>query len=300
LSQGGKQEYKFPSFLDITRIPWKRSLVIPICFLLFNVGVLFWHYQKTGSPVIYGIDFTGGTLISFPNCYELSPEQIDAELRDKLKIGELSIRKGGGVLSIETNQSVKEIIAYMKDKYAKSGTTTTLEVPLAETFKKQAPVVLAAAFIGMGLVVYIVFRTPVPSIAVIASAVFDIVEAMGLMTLFGVRLSLATVAALLMLIGYSVDTDILLTTRLLKRREEMRRRVLAAMKTGLTMSATTLLAVSALYVFSTSDVLDDIALVLIFGLVSDLPNTWLFNAGLLRGYLGRKFRLLDQRGRKRR
>jgi preprotein translocase subunit SecF len=121
---------------------------------------------------------------------------------------------------------------------------------------------------------------------------------MSLMTLAGVRLSLATVAALLMLIGYAVDTNILLTSRLLKRREEMRIRLLGAMKTGLTMGATTLCAVGALYLFSTSDILDDIALVLIFGLVADLLNTWLFNAGLLRGYLSRKFKLLDQRGRR--
>jgi preprotein translocase subunit SecF len=56
--------------------------------------------------------------------------------------------------------------------------------------------------------------------------------------------------------------------------------------------------VGALYLFSTSDILDDIALVLIFGLIADLLNTWLFNAGLLRGYLSKKFKLLDQRGRR--
>ena len=298
MSRGPKQEFSFPSFLDVTRISWQQMLIPPLVFLLLAVAIVAYNYSTTGQPVKYGIDFTGGTLISFPNSYELDSETIESELREEFGPVELSVRKGSGVLSVETQGMEDEILKFIEDKYGKIGTTTTLEVPLAETFRRQAPVVLVAAFIGMGIVVYIVFRSPLPSMAVLAAALLDIFEAMSLMTLAGVRLSLATVAALLMLIGYAVDTNILLTSRLLKRREEMRIRLLGAMKTGLTMGATTLCAVGALYLFSTSDILDDIALVLIFGLVADLLNTWLFNAGLLRGYLQRKFKLLDQRGRK--
>lgn len=157
--------------------------------------------------------------------------------------------------------------------------------------------VLVVAFAGMAIIIYIVFRSPLPSIAVMLSAILDIVEAMSLMTLTGVRLSLATVAALLMLIGYAVDSNILLTTRLLKRAEDLRYRLLSAMKTGLTMTSTTLCALIGLYLFPTSDIVNDIALVLIFGLCADVLNTWFFNAGILRLYLERKFRLLHRRGR---
>jgi preprotein translocase subunit SecF len=274
-------------------------LILPLIFLLINLAIVFNNYARTGEFVQYGIDFTGGSLISFPNSYELDPGAIEVELVDALGISEISVRKGGGVLSVETREKVPEVQDYMEEKYGKTGSAVTLEVPLAETFRRQAPTVLIAAFVGMGIVVYIVFRSPLPSMAVLVAALLDIFEAMGLMTLVGVKLSLATVAALLMLIGYSVDTNILLTSRLLKRSEEMRHRLLGAMKTGLTMSATTLCALTALYGFSTSDVLDDIALVLVFGLIADLMNTWLFNAGILRGYLSKKFKLLEKRGRRR-
>ncbi len=300
MSNKDTQEFSFPSFLDVTRISWKQMVIIPIAFLLINLSIFAWSYSRTGDFVKYGIDFTGGIMISFPNSYELDPAEIESELKNEVGIAELSVRKGGGVLSVETREKEEEILSYMESNYGKDGATTKLETPLAQTFGKQAPVVLAAAFVGMAIVVYVVFRSPLPSVAVLVAALLDIVEAMGLMTLAGVRLSLATVAALLMLIGYSVDTNILLTSRLLKRREEMRMRLLGAMKTGLTMSITTLCAVGSLYVFSSSDVLDDIALVLLFGLLADLMNTWLFNAGILRGLLGRRFRLLEQRGRRRR
>jgi len=274
-------------------------VIVPLAFLLFSAGILSWNAARTGALFNYGIDFTGGTLISFPNSYELAPEEIEAELKQKFAIAEISVKKGGGVLSVESPGNADEILAYMAEEYGKEGTSTELEVPLAETFKREAPVVLVAAFIGMVIVVYVVFRSVLPSLLVAATAFLDMFEAVAFMTVAGVSLSLATVAALLMLIGYSVDDNILLTTRLLKRREEMRQRIRDGLKTGLTMTLTTLCALIALYVFTTSDVLRDIAIVLILGMSADIINTWLFNAGAMRGYLEKKFRLLEQRGRAR-
>ena len=59
------------------------------------------------------------------------------------------------------------------------------------------------------------------------------------------------------------------------------------MKTGLMMTFTTLAALTSLYIFSTSEVIDDIAIVLIFGLIADLMMTWIFNTGVLKWYVMR-------------
>ena len=94
-----------------------------------------------------------------------------------------------------------------------------------------------------------------------------------------------------MLIGYSVDTDILLTTRLLKRKEgTINERALDAMKTGLTMSISAIASMGALYLVTVfiipeAVVLSNIAAVLIIGLVADILVTWLMNLGILKWYL---------------
>jgi len=108
------------------------------------------------------------------------------------------------------------------------------------------------------------------------------------MDLIGIKLSLATLAALLMLIGYSIDTDILLTTELLKSRgREIPESVRTAMKTGLTMSFTTIGALVALYIAGTF-ILEQIAMVLMTGIIVDIFVTWFTNAGILRLWLLRK------------
>ncbi|MGZ7159956.1 MAG: hypothetical protein ACXVHR_05745 [Methanobacterium sp.] len=152
---------------------------------------------------------------------------------------------------------------------------------------------LAIAFIFMSITVFIIFRNFVPSMAVILAALSDIIIAAGGMSLFGIPLSLASVGGLLLLIGYSVDTDILLTTRVLKRREgTITERALGAMKTGLTMAAAAIGAMAALFIVTvffipSAEALASIAAVLIIGLIADILATWLMNLGILRWYMER-------------
>ena len=94
-----------------------------------------------------------------------------------------------------------------------------------------------------------------------------------------------------MLIGYSVDTNILLSTRVLKRKEgtEMER-FYGAFKTGIMMSSTTLIALTVALIFTQSEIIKQIMIILIIGLLIDLINTWIQNVGILRLYLERKAR----------
>jgi preprotein translocase subunit SecF len=150
----------------------------------------------------------------------------------------------------------------------------------------------------MAAVVFLIFRTAVPSLAVVLSALSDITIAAAFMNLAGIELSLGTVAALLMLIGYSVDSDILLTTRVLKRRGTVEEKMSRAMHTGITMTTTTLAALVVMYLVSTYSylvssslpqipMLSDISIVLIFGLAADIMNTWLLNTAILRWHVER-------------
>jgi len=144
----------------------------------------------------------------------------------------------------------------------------------------------------MALVIFIAFRQIAPSSYVIMAVVFDIIFTLGAMALFQVPLSLPTFAAILMLIGYSVDTDVMLTYRVLKSKAgSVPTRLWDSLKTGLTMTGTTLVVLSVLgtAAFITQiDVLYQIAIVLIFGLVGDIIVTWLGNAVILRWWVERK------------
>lgn len=159
-----------------------------------------------------------------------------------------------------------------------------------KTLQSQAFLAMIFSFIGMAVVVLIAFRSVVPAGAVVLAAFADIViTAGGVMQIIGIPLSLGTTAALLMLIGYSVDSDILLTTRLLKRKGgKLEEKLFGAFRTGIIMTTTTLAAIAAMWVVATAghiQIISEIASVLLIGLFVDIMNTWMLNAGILKEYI---------------
>ena len=126
---------------------------------------------------------------------------------------------------------------------------------------------------------------------VILSAFADIIMPLAVIDYFGIKLSAAGIAAFLMLIGYSVDTDILLTTRALKKKEgALNERIFGAFKTGSFMTITALVAVlPAFFIISgLPDSFRQIFLILALGLFADLINTWLTNVGIIKLYCDKK------------
>jgi len=133
----------------------------------------------------------------------------------------------------------------------------------------------------------IYIRNSVPSFAVMLSAFADIVMTLAVVNLIGMKLSTAGIVAFLMLIGYSVDTDILLTTRLLrKRHDKIDKALFESFKTGMTMTLTSIIAISTalIVVYPFQSVLNQIFTILLIGLGFDLFNTWITNASILKWY----------------
>jgi len=240
-----------------------------------------------------GIELKGGTTAVLQLEKPISENNLESLISSSL--GNPTV----DVTSIKNNQATVEIAGdtdVVKLSSALSGTATITSYRqvgpvLGEEAMTQVYYALAFAFLFMSITVFIIFRNFVPSMAVIFAALSDIIIALGGMSLFGIPLSVASVGALLMLIGYSVDTDILLTTRILKRKEgTVTERAVEAMKTGFTMAAAAIGSMVALYVvvmvfIPAAQTLADIAAVLIIGLVADILTTWLMNLGILRWYL---------------
>jgi len=239
------------------------------------------------------VDLKGGALAELTLEKSVTQAELESLLRGKLGTGDvkvLSVRGERATVQFGTDMDVVKVSEALRGT-ATINSYKSVGPVLSRQAMNQIYWAIGFAFLFMSLTVFIIFRDPVPSLAVILAAASDIIIAVGGMSLFGIPLSLASVGAILMLIGYSVDTDILLTTRVLKRRKgTINERALGAMKTGVTMSIAAIASMAALYlvtVFAMPEarVLSDIASVLIIGLLADIITTWLMNLGILRWYL---------------
>jgi len=281
----------------VSKYPPRQIMLIPIAIIVIALISLGVTYLSTGSPMHLGIEFTGGTLVTVPATE--SEDAVAAQfagypLADIRNVGSRYMLQFGPMSNSEYTQLAKLI----NSKYSNNAEIRYMGPIYSKELQAQAIRYIPLSFLLMAIVVFLVFREPIVSLLVVISALADILTAAASMNITGVQLSLGTVAALLMLIGYSVDTDILLSMRVLKRKGTVDEKIVGAMGTGLMMTGTTIAAVLSLIIvsnflyliipsFSRMDIIADISTVLIFGLAADIFNTWITNAQGLRWYMNR-------------
>ena len=273
------------SRIDYSQYSDRQLAAIPLVVLVLALGVLGGWYLTTGAPVTPGIDFTGGTEI------QVQTSTPQAEIESTL--GAESVAPIGSAANtyIVTFQSTNTEAITERTQQAgyEIQSIQSVSASFGSDTQRLAVIGVLVAFAGMSVLAFLLFRTFVPSIAIVVSAFSDIVVPLALMNLFGIELSLGTVAALLMLIGYSVDSDILLNNHVLRRSGGFYESAYRAMRTGVTMTITSITAMAVMaivasrYVFNIP-LMSEIGIVLVFGLVVDLMNTYLLNMSLLRWY----------------
>ena len=144
---------------------------------------------------------------------------------------------------------------------------------------------LSIAFLLMAISVFVSFRTAIPSLAVISAALMDVIITVAIVDMLGMRIAAGGVVAFLLVIGYSIDTDILLSTKMLKQGEGSSfERIISAAKTGLMMTVTTLVALTAGFFVSFNPLLKQMFLIIIIALFIDIFTTYFTNASILYRY----------------
>ncbi|MBS3071734.1 protein translocase subunit SecF [Candidatus Pacearchaeota archaeon] len=277
---------------------YKLILLPPILLLVVCLVYLGIFYANHNDLIYKDASLSGGTTITIS-------EKIDSNLIEQIKqkmpdsyVREINDLASGEHIAViidtslppeEAQPIIEEIIGF---KLTSLNSSIEFTGPsLSNNFYKQLIIAIIISFVLMSFVIFFLFRTFIPSIAVIFAAFADIVFALTFVNIFEIKLSAAGIAAFLMLIGYSVDTDILLTTRVLKKSEgSVNERIFGAFKTGIFMTITGLLAVLPAFFVITGlpDSFRQIFLILAVGLSADIVNTWLTNASIIKWYADAK------------
>lgn len=303
-----KIKLNFSGMKKIYEGQYKKLLIIPFMLLLIAILLIGLKAAATGDFINRDVSLKGGVTVTIPTEQKIDILQLEDIISKKFPKNDVSTKslsqfgtQVGVIIDVDVGEEHREeqigILIEEIGKVLNRKLTTkdySVEVvgsSLGASFFREVVTALLIAFLLMAIVVFLYFRTLVPSGAVILAALSDILITLSIVNLLDIKLSTAGIAAFLMLIGYSVDTNILLSTRVLKRKEgtEMER-IYGALKTGITMSLTTLIAMTAALIFTQSEIIKQIMIILLIGLLVDLINTWIQNVGILRLYLERKAR----------
>ncbi len=274
-------------------------LCMTFCLLFASLGQIFYQYTTTGEFIHKGVSLKGGTTITVPLSKTLDTIVLQNTLQGMYPENEITIRKlrgsagelSGIVIDVDSTEQeqTKIFVAAVSQSTGVGLDTISVEMfgsRFSENFFKELFIGMIVAFLFMGCVVFLYFRDFIPSIAVMLAASSDIIITLAVTNIIGLKLSTAGIAAFLMLIGYSIDTDILLTIRVMKQKDDgsLNERIYGALKTGGLMTITAIAAVGSVLLFTNSDVLFQIVLILFIGLSVDLMTTWIQNVCILRWY----------------
>jgi SecD/SecF fusion protein len=232
----------------------------------------------------FGIDFEGGTQLTFRTPQPTNLEQVRQEAADIGQANAVIQGRGDSTDGRYTSFSVRtESLTTAEQNELQQGLTSAVDATafgaknVSESFGRQiANNALLAILVSLLLMAaYISFRFQWKySVGVLVALAHDLLIAIGIYALTGREVSTATVAALLTILGYSMYDTIIIFDRMRENVPLMRRasmRVIGnvslweVIPRSLATTFITLLPVASLYVFG-GDTLKDFAFALLIGI----------------------------------
>ena len=249
------------------------SLVVASVLLLFFKGLNF------------GVDFKGGTLIELrSNDKNINVTSLRQSF-NKMKLGDFNIKKFGNendfLIKIEKKDTSANAIEVIKKDLTSSlgGSFNFRRVEnvgpkVSSELLKSGIIAIALSLAAMLFYIWIRFEWQF-SLGAILALFHDVIITLGLFSLFSLEINLSIVAAVLTIVGYSMNDTVVIYDRV---RENLRKfsdikiyeltniSINETLSRTIITSATTLLALVSIYLFG-GEILKGFSLAMIMGVV---------------------------------
>lgn len=258
----------------------KIAFACSLALIIISVASIVWH-----KGLNYGIDFAGGTLVQIKFQKEPSADAIRSTFKS---IGlENSIIQAFGenevvIRTAESSSDPKGLSGKIEDALTAVYGKETFEIRRVEVVGPKVgsdltrKAILAIVFSWIGMLIYIAWRFEFRyAVGGILALIHDIIITVGIFSLLNKEFDLTIVAALLTIIGYSINDTIVVYDRI---RENVRKNIKQSLadtinasinqtlsRTILT-SFTVFLVVAVLFFFGGA-VIHDFAFALLVGVV---------------------------------
>jgi preprotein translocase subunit SecF len=232
----------------------------------------------------FGIDFKGGTLIELRS----SDSKINvSSLRDNLNqmnLGDVSVKNFGNekdfLIKFENSNNknvIKEIKTNLDKSFGNNFSFRRVEnvgPKVSAELLKSGVIAISVALVLMLIYIWIRFEWQF-SLGAILALFHDVIVTLGLFSLFELEINLSIIAAILTIVGYSMNDTVVIFDRV---RENLRKysdikiyeltniSINETLSRTLITSVTTLLALLSIFFFG-GEILKGFSLAMIFGVV---------------------------------
>ena len=247
-------------------------IVISLCLLLFK-GLNF------------GVDFKGGTLIEIRTDQSSSKISLIRDSFNQMNLGDVSVKSFGNetdyIVKFEKqNSNDPEFIENIKQKLSNSiGNVDFRRVEnvgpkVSAELLRSGIIAIGLSLAAMLLYIWIRFEWQF-SLGAILALFHDVILTLGIFSLFSLEINLSIVAAVLTIVGYSMNDTVVIFDRVrenLKKYSDIKIFELTNISINETLSRTiitsitTLLALLSIYLFG-GEILKGFSLAMILGVI---------------------------------
>ncbi|MGQ0815617.1 MAG: protein translocase subunit SecF [Gemmatimonadota bacterium] len=216
--------------IEIRRIAY----VITAAALLASLGMaIFWQVTK-GSWLNYGVDFAGGILVQVRFSQPTSVADLRTQIEARIPRTEITRFGAENEFLIraprftEAGESVADqIVSILRQQPNRSfevARTEAVSAKVGSELQRKAIIAILLSFAAT--LIYLAFRFEWRfGLAAIAATMHDTLLTLGLISAFRMEVSLTTVAAILTIVGYSLNDTIVIFDRIRENLKKSGRRV---------------------------------------------------------------------------
>ncbi len=299
--------------MEKTNIPfnkfYKKFNILSLFLILISLILL------TFKGLNYGVDFKGGTLIELRT---LDQTLTIGDLRksfSNLNLGDLTVKKFGKendyVIKFEKKQSIEEnfIENIKKDLTNEIGNVfefrrvESVGPKVSDELLKSGVIAIALSLGAMLIYIWIRFEWQF-SLGAISAVFHDVVITLGFFSLLGFEINLSIVAAVLTIVGYSMNDTVVIFDRVrenLKKYSDIKIFEITNISINETLSrtiitsVTTLLALLSIFIFGGA-ILKGFSFAMILGvLIGTYSSIYIANPILVRLNVSQKTILKEEK-----
>jgi len=274
---------------------YKKMALIPIIFIIIFGSIILYYYHVHGELMNEDISLKGGISATIYTNKTINVEMITSNLSKEFPNTEIAVstlyvpfstRIDGYSVEINQNVNSTQFISDLSSILGFPLTSSNLSLNyvspvIASSALEDALILLILAFVLVATVSLFYFRNPTQAFSNVISIISDVINVVGVVDLLNLPFSTASIAGILMLMGYSADRNIILATNILKRKEgSVKYRLVHTIKTSLTMDSAAFLTFIVLFVGTTNSIIHMIATILIIGLIFDDFTVWILNGSI--------------------
>ena len=306
-----RQEGRDPvEFFRSVNVDWLGKkwyfLGFSLIFSIAGIISMATHWAHIGSPVPLGVDFRGGTQVQVQFQHAPDTNQI-RQATEAAGIKDASIRSYGASGTNEMLISLPEqqdetsldagrarIVDALQAHYNNPFTVRNVQVvgpTVGKQLEKQAT--LATLYSLLGMLIYLWFRFQlIYGVAAVVACFHDTLITVGFFALTNQEISLTVIAAILTLVGYSMNDTIVVFDRIrenlrLSRREPLpdlvNRSINQTLSRTVLTSGLTFLTVLSLYIYG-GPVLRGFSFALVVGILIGTYSSIAVAAPMLVAY----------------